>query len=338
MTGHRFACPTIARRLSAARVFLTPADYREAAVRQISVSVRVIGLVLSLLLSTAGLDRHAMAQTQEAFDAQVSVFDSKLKLLQSMQSDLDARVRCLDQRDAQLTAQRAQKELELGKLRADEQQWLTKVGQQQAAYDGFRQAFDLEQSKLRMLRNELAHLQAQKRWQEEWIQQCKREKDWKRLWGLTCEADMNLAKTFGQIKSYEGDIAATTKKEETARGSMEATRADLNASEGALTEARKRSSEVKAAITETESTLRNVSRILAEVRTSVQPFQIVIGDLSAALNEAKEVNLEDKRKRTLYTLSFIGQKADTAIARGNHAISQTDITLGQGWTGQCVTN
>ncbi|MDM0109790.1 hypothetical protein QTH97_33075 [Variovorax sp. J22R24] len=287
------------------------------------------------LLSAVAFDLGA--QTQDPYDTQIAAFKSKLQAVENSQADINRRVACLSQRDSQLTSQRKDKEIALGKLRTQEQELTRNIGTQQAAYDGFNESFRSEQGKLSNLQRELRQLEAQKRWQEDWIRQCQAEKDWKRLWGLTCEADMNIAKTFGQIKSYEGDIAAAAKKEQIARESMDFAKSKLDASEKDLTETRQRARETDAAITQTEAVLRTTSKVLSEVRALMQPFKILISDFTVALNEAKEVNLEDKRRRTLNSLSFFGKEADAAINKHSIAVSQTEKTLGQGWMSDCVT-
>jgi DNA repair exonuclease SbcCD ATPase subunit len=306
--------------------------------RHIRVLTQGIALGLSLLLSTAAFDRGALAQTHESHETQIAAFDSKLKTLQGLQDDLQRRAACLGQRDTQLTSQHTEKQLALGKLRSQEQELAQNIGRQQAVYEGFRSNLESEQNKLDNLRDQLESLKARKRAQEDWVRRCEAEKDWKRLWGLTCRADMDLSKAFGQIKNYEGDIAAAARREQIARESMESAAAELNTSEQRLIETRQRASEIDVAIVQTETALRNVSSMRADIRALIQPFRIVIDDLAAALNDAKDVNLADKRKRTMNLLSLIGEKADIAISDSAKVITLTDQTIGQDWMMACAMN
>jgi hypothetical protein len=146
---------------------------------------------------------------------------------------------------------------------------------------------------------------------------------------------MNLAKTFGQIKSYEGDIAAAARREQIARQSMESARARLTNSERDLTAARNRARDIGAEISRTETTIVNVSSVLATTRASIQPLQILIGDLLDALNEAKGVDLADQRPRALRKLAGIAGDVDAAIERGRTAATHADGTLGAGWMKSC---
>lgn len=290
---------------------------------------------LSLFLSAVEFQPGALAQTERPYQVQIAEFNSKLESARSTRADLDRRVACLNQREAQLTSERRDKELALGKLRSQELELARDLQTKQAAYDGFRATFLSEQDKLGGLRRELGSLQARQRAQEAWIQKCEEEKDWKRLWGLTCRADMNLAKTFGQIKNYENDISAAEKKEQIARQSMEFARANLDGGERALTAARKQAGDLGAEITRTETSIVDVSKALADIRASIQPLQIVIDEFSNALNEAKDVDLADARPRTLRRLGDIAAGVDTAMAGGRGAVADADGTLGAGWIKSC---
>lgn len=291
-----------------------------------------------IFFSTTAFESGAFAQIQGSYQAQIAVFVSKFDTLQSTRTalDLDQRVACLDQREAQLTSQRRDKEQALGELRVQEKKLMRDIQMQQAAYDGFSKSFMSEQQKLAKLRGELGNLLNQKRAQEQWIEECKRDKPWQHLWGLACEADMNIAKTFGQVKNYEGDITAAERTEQIARDSMEFSRSKLDDSGQKLTDTRKNASDIDKEIAQTETVLVNVSKRLADIRASMQSLKIVIDEFSQVLNDAKDVNLADERSRTVRILSSIAARADETIRSSVNAVSNTDKALGQGWMTGCA--
>src|SRR3954470_20361143 len=81
-----------------------------------------IAVGLSLSLNAIAFPPETLAQAQGPYQAQISEFQSKLARARSTQADLDRRVACLNQREADLVSQRRDKELALGKLRSREQE------------------------------------------------------------------------------------------------------------------------------------------------------------------------------------------------------------------------
>ena len=287
-----------------------------------------------VLAQTRGLGEPPMSES--AYKTKISEFQSKLEMARRMQADLKHRVVCLDKRADDLVSIRNVKELELGQILSRGQQLEESVGTQQAAYDGYRKSFEEEERNLNGLRKTLHELQLRRDWQTQWIEECKREKDWKRLWGLTCEADMNIAQTFGAIKNYEGDIAGAEKRVQIARDSVQFAKQKLDQSRDQLTTTRSQAEAVREEFPRAEQAIGALRSALSQIRGFVQPFQIEIEEYANALNEARDVRVEDNRSRTVRKLSDITENIDAVINRSSDAISQTDKTLDEGWLKTCI--
>jgi len=84
--------------------------------------VYFIAFSLTVFLNAIAFHPGALSQTQGLDPATISAFYSKLEIAQRTLADLNQRVICLNQRDAQLVSQRADQERLLGQLRSQEQQ------------------------------------------------------------------------------------------------------------------------------------------------------------------------------------------------------------------------
>ena len=78
----------------------------ERAKLRVRVFAYLIAFTLALSLNAIAIQPGAFAQVQGLDQAKISEFHAKLETAQRTQADLNQRVTCLDQRDAQLVSKR----------------------------------------------------------------------------------------------------------------------------------------------------------------------------------------------------------------------------------------
>jgi chromosome segregation ATPase len=300
---------------------------------RIRVLAHLIAFSLSLFLNAIAFQPGALAQTETLDPAKISEFQSKLESGKRTQADLNQRVICLNQRDAQLVSQRAAQETLLGQLRSQEQQLDKTSRTQQSAYDGYVSNFQKEQSDLNGLRTRLRQLESRKRAQELELQDCKAR------WyvpNFACDASNSLLHLVGEFRSYEGAIAAAAKREQIARESANLAYRKLEQSKREVDSTRGRVNALAAEISRTEREIGALKTALSDLRAEVQPYQIVIDEFANALTEAKDINLADARARTARKLATIAANLDAAMARSTAAIGHANSVLPAGSMGACI--
>jgi chromosome segregation ATPase len=292
-----------------------------------------IALGISLFASDMAFQRGAQAQAQSAYQEQIAAFTAKLETARSTQADLNRRVICLNQRDAQLVSQRNNLEEHLGRLRTEENKLAPEVQRQEAAYKGHMSNFETERRNLEGFSRRLKELESRKRGQELELQKCKAEP---LIPNFVCDATYGAFEWFGVYKNYEGDIAAAAKRERIAGESAVLAQENLERSKRELDSTRNQANDLAPKIFRTEHEISAVKTALANVRTEVQPSQILIGEFDNSLTAAKEdVNMADARPRTLRMLAEIAAKIDDAVVRSTAAIGRADATVGEEWMKSC---
>jgi chromosome segregation ATPase len=291
-----------------------------------------IALGISLFASDMAFQPGALAQAQSAYQEQIASFTSKLETARSTQADFNRRVACLDQRAADLVKQRNNLEVRLGTLRTQEDNLAPQVEKLEAAYKGYMGEYDKERIDLDGFRRRLQELESRKRAQEQAIQECKAK--WYTI-NASCDLAYNILEMAGEIKNYDGDIAAAAKRERIARESANFALEKLQQSRREFDSTRDQANALAAEIPRTEHEISTIKTALSNVRDEVQPYRILIDDFANALTEAKDVNLDDARARTLRTLGDIAAKIDAAVVHSTAAIRQSDGTLGEGWMKSC---
>jgi chromosome segregation ATPase len=294
-----------------------------------------IALGISLFASDMAFQRGAQAQAQSAYQEQIAAFTPKLETGRSTQADLNRRVACLNQRDAQLVLQRKTLEERLGVLRTEENKLAPEVQTREAAYHGYLSNYETERKNLDGLRRRLQELESRKRAQEHALQECKAK--WYTL-NVACDAAYSLLGVAGEIRNYDADIAAATARERTARESATFAFEKLEQSRRDFDSTRVRANALAAEILRREHEIGSVKTALSSVRAAVQPYQILIDEFANAITEAKDVNMADGRARTLRTLDDIAANLDAAIVRSTAAIRRADETLGEGWMKSCTVS
>jgi chromosome segregation ATPase len=289
-------------------------------------------LAFSLFASDIALQPGALAQTAGLDPAKISEFQSKLEIAQRTQADLNRRVMCLNQRDAQLVSQRNNLEERIGRLRTEENKLAPEVNRLEAAYNDYIREYEKERSELDGFRRHLRELEARKRGQEQALQECKSK--WYTI-NASCDLAYNILEATGDIKNYDGAIAAAARREQIARDSANFAGEKLQQSKRDFDSTRDQANAVAAEINRTEHEMGAIKTALSGLRAEVQPSKILIDEFADALTEAKDLNLADARARVLRTLTDIGAKIDSAVVRSTAAIGGADATVGVEWMKSC---
>jgi chromosome segregation ATPase len=274
----------------------------------------------------------ALSQAQIAYQEQIAAFASKLETARSAQADLNHRVMCLTQRDADLVKQRGDLEKRLGRLITEENDLTPKVRTLEAAYKQFKKNFEAEQKKVTDIRKAIENMPGRERY-EKHKRDCASKNAWDRVaCGRRERAFLPLA---GRVAKYEADLKDARRREQIALDSMNAEKKNFDESERQLKTTRGQLDSARLEVRQTETAIGNVSKALKDTREVTQPLQIAIDDFANALNEAKEANLEDQRPRALRKLAGIAAGVDAAMQSGRTAVTQADRTLGAGWMKSC---
>ena len=292
-----------------------------------------IPLAISLFTSDMAFQPGALAQTGGLDPAKISEFQSKLESAQSTQADLNQRVSCLNQRDAQLVSQRDNLDERIGRLRTEENKLAPQVNRLKTAYDGYMREYEKERRELDRFRRHVHELEARKRGQEQALQECKSK--WY-IPNASCDLAYNILEVTGDIKNYDGAIDAAARRERIAHESANFTLENLQRTKRDFNLTRAQANALAAEIYRTEHEMAATKTALSGLREVVQPYQTLIDDFANALNEAKGVNLADARARTARKLSTIAANVDAAVARSTAAIGHANSVLPAGWVGACI--
>jgi chromosome segregation ATPase len=288
-----------------------------------------IALAISLFASDMAFQPGALAQDQSAYSAQIAAFTQKFETARSTQADLNRRVTCLDQRSADLVKQRDDLQRRLGQLLTEETTLSPKVQTAEAAYKQYRTNFEAEQKKVAELKNAIENMPGRIAY-ERWKKACASTDYWDKRYCAN-----QLRTDFGRRESIGRDLDAARRREQIALDSMNAERRNLEESERQLTTTRAQLNSNGSEIKQTETALVSVSKTLADVRGLVQPLRIKIDEFANALNEAKDVNPEIRRRNPLAKLNDIATNIDAAVAGSREAVSRADQTLGAEWMKSC---
>jgi chromosome segregation ATPase len=295
--------------------------------------VYAFALGISLFTSDMAFQPGVRAQTEGLDPAKISEFQSKLEIARHSQADLNQRVTCLNQRDAQLVAQRNNLEERIGALRREENKLAPEVNRLEAAYHGYMHEFEKERRDLDGFRRHLQELEARKRGQEQALQECKSK--WYTI-NASCDLAYNLLEVAGEIKNYDGDIAAAARRERIAHDSAVLAHENLQKTKRDFDSTKVQANALDTEIHRTEHEMGATKAELSGLRQEASPYQGLIDNFANALTEAKDVNLADARRaRTLRTLGDISASIDNAVVRSTAATRHADETLGPEWMKSC---
>ena len=299
------------------------------------VFVYSIALGISLFASDMAFQPGALAQTGSLDPAKISEFQAKLESAQSTQADINRRVMCMDQRDAQLVSQRDNLDGRIGSLRDNEKTLAPKVKALEDAYRGYMGNYETERRIVDGFRRQREAVEARKRGQEQALRECKAK--WYTI-NASCDAAYSLLEVAGEIKNYDGDIAAAARREQIAHDSANFALGNLEQSKRDFDLTRKQADALAAEINQTEHEMGATKIALSGLRKEVQPNKNLIDQFANALTEAKDVNLADARARTLRALAEIAAKIDAAMVDSAAAVRRADENLGAEWMKSCRVN
>jgi chromosome segregation ATPase len=265
--------------------------------------------------------------------AAITAFEQKLQGARATQADIAARVACFETQKRQMIGQRDTDQLRLGQLVQHRRELAPLLISQEAEYRAFEATRNAEQSRMDLLRNELADLERRKRSQEHALANCKAEP-----WTINalCDLAYGLAHLTGRFVDNQQQINDTQRRLDSAIQATAAAEGRYRTSKSAYDANEADAAATTTQITIAETSIGRLQAALSALETNRHDSKELLDAFDQALDNAKELDTADGQASTARLVRSLAVRVDEAAQRSDGLFKQAKATLTEQQLRSCI--